>query len=96
MCLNQAIDKMQQETQSLTDARNSIIQIMEDQVESEKLSNLLQQMRTQHHVSNIKDYYGTFNGAGQQFEPAPDRNSRGSAHSSVMGHENVEFEKSKF
>lgn len=65
MCLNQAIDKMQLEMQSLTDVRNSIIQIMEDQVESEKLSNLLTQMRTHHDKSNTKnDYYGTFNAGG--------------------------------
>lgn len=72
MCLNQAIDKLQREMFNLTDTRNSIIQIMEDQVESEKLSNLLKQMRTQHHfernqnrgVAALGDNYGTFSGQG--------------------------------
>ena len=43
MCINQAIDKLQREVANLSNTRNSIISIMEEQVESNKLNNLLKQ-----------------------------------------------------
>lgn len=47
MCLNKAISKLSREMKTLTDVRNQILSVMEDQVESEKLEHLLQQMKTQ-------------------------------------------------
>jgi len=41
MCINQAIDKLQKEVTNLSNTRNSIINIMEESVESNKLNNLL-------------------------------------------------------
>ena len=45
MCINQAIDKLQREVANLSNTRNSIISIMEEQVESNKLNNLLKQFK---------------------------------------------------
>ena len=45
MCINQAIDKLQREVANLSNTRNSIIGIMEEQVESNKLNNLLKQFK---------------------------------------------------
>lgn len=51
---------------NLTDTRNQLINIMEDQVESDKLSNLLKQMKTYHAQERFSfkagaNDYGTFN-----------------------------------
>jgi len=48
MCINQAIDKLQKEVTNLSNTRNSIIGIMEESVESNKLNNLLKQMKGLH------------------------------------------------
>ena len=45
MCLNQAIGKLQKELKHLTKTRDAIISTMEDQIESEKLDNLIKQMK---------------------------------------------------
>ena len=45
MCLNQAIGKLQREIADLTGARDKVIDIIEEGVESEKLEALLSQMR---------------------------------------------------
>ena len=45
MCLNQAIGKIQKELKHITKTRDAIISTMEDQIESEKLDNLIKQMK---------------------------------------------------
>lgn len=45
MCLNQAIGKLQKELLALVSTRDQIIEIMEEYIESEKLENLLNQMK---------------------------------------------------
>ena len=45
MCLNQAIDKFQKETELLESAKESLLQVLQDQVRSEKLQNLVNSMR---------------------------------------------------
>ena len=45
MCLNQAIGKLQKELLTLVSTRDAIIEIMEEFIESEKLENLLKQMK---------------------------------------------------
>ena len=41
MCLNKAISKLNREMKCLTEVRDQILSVMEDQVESEKLDNLI-------------------------------------------------------
>ena len=41
MCLNKSISKLNREINVLTEVRDQILGVMEDQVESEKLENLI-------------------------------------------------------
>ena len=45
MCLNQAIDKLNREVSVLTSVRDQIISVMDEEVQSDKLENLLLQMK---------------------------------------------------
>ena len=47
MCLNKSISKLNREINVLTEVRDQILGVMEDQVESEKLDNLISQMKLQ-------------------------------------------------
>lgn len=48
MCINKAISKLDREMKMLVETRDHIISNLEDHVESDKLDNLIFQMKTQH------------------------------------------------
>jgi hypothetical protein len=52
ICLNQAIDKVNKEMQILTNTRDQVLLVMEENVETENFQNLLNQMRANRFVPN--------------------------------------------
>ena len=70
MCLNQAIGKIQKELKHITKTRDAIISTMEDQIESEKLDNLIKQMKLAPNAG-LADFNQVYQ---DNYNPSPQQN----------------------